>query len=59
MHVLYDTRTVRPHERYDYYRAGAGIELAPVAVHGRGTAAPIPAARNCGRSEVDGPSSRF
>jgi AraC-like DNA-binding protein len=35
MHVLYDTRTVRPHERYDYYRAGAGIELAPVAVYGR------------------------
>lgn len=35
MHVLYDTRTVRPLDRYDCYRAGAGIELAPVAVYGR------------------------
>jgi AraC-like DNA-binding protein len=35
MHVLYDTRTVHPLERYDYYRAGAAGELAPVAVHGR------------------------
>jgi AraC-like DNA-binding protein len=35
MHMLYDTRTVRPLDRYDYYRAGAGSELAPVAVHGR------------------------
>ena len=24
MHVLYDTRTVQPLDRYDYYRAGAG-----------------------------------
>src|SRR5438094_10583071 len=35
MRMLYDTRTVHPLERYDYYRAGAGAELAPVAVHGR------------------------
>src|SRR5215470_867854 len=34
MHVLYDTSKVHPLDRYDYYRAGAGIELAPVAVHG-------------------------
>ncbi|MGH3625383.1 MAG: hypothetical protein ACRDQ5_26980, partial [Sciscionella sp.] len=33
--MLYDTRTVHPLDRYDYYRAGAGTELAPVAVHGR------------------------
>ncbi len=35
MDMLYDTRTVHPLDRYDYYRAGAGIELAPVAVQGR------------------------
>lgn len=35
MKVLYDTRTVRPLDRYDYYRAGAGAELAPVAIRGR------------------------
>jgi AraC-like DNA-binding protein len=35
MDMLYDTRTIHPFDRYDYYRAGAGIELAPVAVHGR------------------------
>jgi AraC-like DNA-binding protein len=35
MHVLYDTRTVKPLERYDHYRAGARIEKAPVAAHGR------------------------
>jgi AraC-like DNA-binding protein len=35
MHTLYDTRTVRPLERYEYYRAGAASELAPVSVHGR------------------------
>jgi AraC-like DNA-binding protein len=35
MDLLYDTRTVHPLDRYDYYRAGAGTELAPVAVHGR------------------------
>jgi len=35
MRMLYDTRTVHPHDRYDYYRAAAGIELAPVAIHGR------------------------
>ncbi len=34
MEVLYDTRTVHPLDRYDYYRAGAGAELAPVAVYG-------------------------
>ena len=28
MRVLYDTRTVHPLDRYDYYRAGAGAELA-------------------------------
>jgi AraC-like DNA-binding protein len=35
MHTLYDTRTVRPLDRYEYYRAGAASELAPVSVHGR------------------------
>src|SRR5688500_19062122 len=35
MRVLYDTRTVHPLDRYDYYRAGAGTEVAPVAVHGQ------------------------
>jgi hypothetical protein len=35
MRVLYDTRTVHPLDRYDYYRAGAGAELAPVTVDGR------------------------
>ncbi len=35
MHVLYDTRTIHPLDQYDCYRAGAGRELAPVAVHGR------------------------
>ena len=35
MDVLYDTRTVHPLDRYDYFRAGAGIELAPLAVQGR------------------------
>lgn len=35
MDMLYDTRTVHPLDRYDHYRVGAGIELAPVAVHGR------------------------
>ncbi len=35
MDVVYNTKTVHPFDRYDYYRAGAGTELAPVAVHGR------------------------
>jgi hypothetical protein len=35
MDVLYDTRTIHPLDRYDYFRAGAGIELAPLAVQGR------------------------
>jgi AraC-like DNA-binding protein len=35
VYVLYDTRTVRPLDRYDHYRSGASIEVAPVAVHGR------------------------
>src|SRR5438874_2647377 len=35
MHILYDTRTVRPFDRYEYYRAGAAAEVAPVSVHGR------------------------
>ena len=34
MDVLYDTTTIRPLDRYDYYRAGAGTEIAPVTVHG-------------------------
>jgi hypothetical protein len=34
MDMLYDTRTIHPLDRYDYYRAGAGTELAPVAVQG-------------------------
>ena len=35
MYMLYDTEKVHPLDRYDYYRAGVGIELAPVAVQGR------------------------
>lgn len=35
MHTLYDTRTAHPLDRYEYYRAGAAAELAPVSVHGR------------------------
>lgn len=35
MQILYDTTAVHPLDRYEYYRAGAGSELAPVAVHGR------------------------
>jgi hypothetical protein len=31
-HVLYDTTTVPPLDRYDYNRTGAGCELAPVEV---------------------------
>jgi hypothetical protein len=35
MYVLYDTRRVHPLDRYEYARAGAGAELAPVAIRGR------------------------
>jgi len=35
MRVLYDTTTVPPLDRYEYYRAGAACELAPVEVDGR------------------------
>ncbi|WP_203913191.1 AraC family transcriptional regulator [Rhizocola hellebori] len=35
MRVLYDTRTVHPLDRYDYARAGAAAELAPVVIRGR------------------------
>jgi hypothetical protein len=35
MRVLYDTTTVPPLHRYDYYRAGAACEVAPVEVYGR------------------------
>jgi AraC-like DNA-binding protein len=35
MHMLYDTRTVHPLDRYDHYRAGVAAELAPGTVHGR------------------------
>jgi AraC-like DNA-binding protein len=35
MNILYDTGTCHPFDRYEYYRAGAGAELAPVVVHGR------------------------
>jgi hypothetical protein len=35
MRVLYDTTTVHPLDRYDYYRAGATTERAPVTVRGR------------------------
>lgn len=35
MRMLYDTRTVHPLDRYDYYRAGAASETAPVEVYGR------------------------
>jgi AraC-like DNA-binding protein len=34
MDVLYDTRTVDPLDRYEYARAGAGAELAPVSIRG-------------------------
>jgi len=35
MHPLYDTRTVHPLDRYEYYRAGSLTELAPLLAHGR------------------------
>ncbi|MFG1610314.1 AraC family transcriptional regulator [Actinoplanes sp. NPDC049265] len=35
MRLLYDTTTVPQLDRYDYYRAGAACELAPVEVYGR------------------------
>jgi AraC-like DNA-binding protein len=35
VHTIYDTRRVHPLDRYDYYRAAARTELAPVAVRGR------------------------
>ncbi|MFG1805177.1 helix-turn-helix domain-containing protein [Streptomyces sp. NPDC049040] len=35
MDTLYDTATVHPLDRYEYYRAGSAAELAPVTVHGR------------------------
>jgi AraC-like DNA-binding protein len=35
MDTLYDTATVHPLDRYEYYRAGSADELAPVTVHGR------------------------
>lgn len=34
MYVLYDTRPVHPLDRYEYARAGAAAELAPVAIRG-------------------------
>jgi AraC-like DNA-binding protein len=38
MHMLYDTRTVHPLDRYDYYRSAAATELAPVEIEGRAPA---------------------
>jgi AraC-like DNA-binding protein len=35
MYTLYDTRTVHPLDRYEYYRAEAAAELIPVSIHGR------------------------
>ncbi|WP_333767512.1 helix-turn-helix domain-containing protein [Streptomyces sp. IBSBF 2435] len=35
MDTLYDTATVHPPDRYEYYRAESAAELAPVTVHGR------------------------
>lgn len=35
MQTLYDTNTVHPLDRFDHYRAGAGVELAPMTIHGR------------------------
>jgi AraC-like DNA-binding protein len=35
MHTLYDTRTVHPLDRYEYYREVAASELVPVSIHGR------------------------
>ncbi|MGH3915143.1 MAG: hypothetical protein ACRDTC_17300 [Pseudonocardiaceae bacterium] len=35
MDVQYDTSTIHPLDRYDYFRAEVGAELVPVAVHGR------------------------
>lgn len=35
METLYDTATVHPLDRYEYYRAGSAAELLPVTVHGR------------------------
>jgi hypothetical protein len=35
MYVLYDTTTVHPLDRYEHVQAGAGTEMAPVAIRGR------------------------
>jgi AraC-like DNA-binding protein len=35
MYTLYDTRTVRPLDRYEHFRAGTASELVPVSLHGR------------------------
>lgn len=35
MYVLYDTTKIHPLDRYDYYRACARTEIAPVKIHGR------------------------
>jgi AraC-like DNA-binding protein len=35
MHTHYDTRTVRPLDRYEHFRAGTAAELVPVSLHGR------------------------
>lgn len=34
MQVLYDTSTVHPLDRYDFYRAASTTEIVPVTVHG-------------------------
>jgi AraC-like DNA-binding protein len=35
MHMLYDTRTVHPLDRFEYAQAGAATESAPVSIRGR------------------------
>lgn len=35
MYTVYDTRTVRPLDRYEHFRAGTAAELVPVSLHGR------------------------
>jgi AraC-like DNA-binding protein len=35
MYTLYDTRTVHPLDRYEYWREGSAAELVPESIHGR------------------------
>jgi AraC-like DNA-binding protein len=49
MHTVYDTRTVHPLDRYEYYRAGSLTELAPLLAHGRSPGGQLHAALSVAR----------